>query len=94
MTEMCEHLNGLKPTDFPAPQPPDACAECLKEGTRWVSLRECNDCGHVGCCNSSPRKHATMHYQQTHHPVMRSVMPGDTWDWCYEHELTGELVSA
>jgi CPA1 family monovalent cation:H+ antiporter len=94
MAEKCEHLSGLKPADFPPPQPPDACAECLEEGTRWVSLRECKECGHVGCCDSSPRKHATQHYRRTQHPVMRSVMPGDTWDWCYVHKQTGDLSAA
>ena len=59
------------------------CAECVKAGTRWVHLRECLVCGHVGCCDSSPGKHATKHNHATEHPVMRSVEPGEKWGWCY-----------
>jgi CPA1 family monovalent cation:H+ antiporter len=92
MVETCEHLEGLQMADVPAPRTPDGCEECLAEGTRWVALRECLACGHVGCCDSSPGTHATKHYHQSGHPVMRSIMPGDTWSWCYLHELTGQLA--
>jgi len=91
-TKPCEHLRELTAGDFPPPRTPDACEECLKEGTQWVSLRECKTCGHVGCCDSSPGRHATRHFQETGHPVMRSVMPGERWTWCYVHEVTGELA--
>src|SRR5262249_46256644 len=91
MAKPCEHLYDLTAADFPPPRTPGACEECLKEGTHWVELRECQACGHVGCCDSSPGKHATKHFQETGHPVMRSVMPGDTWTWCYLHEANGHL---
>jgi hypothetical protein len=91
MTKLCEHLQGLTAADFPVPRTPGACEECLKEGTRWVELRECQACGHVGCCDSSPRKHATKHFHAARHPVMRSVMPEATWTWCYVHEVEGGL---
>ena len=94
MNQSCEHLKNLTEADFASPREPLACEECLKEGTQWVSLRQCMTCGHVGCCDSSPGKHATKHYYQTQHPVMRSVMPGDQWTWCYEHEVGGELAPA
>jgi uncharacterized UBP type Zn finger protein len=67
------------------------CEECLKLGSAWVHLRLCRTCGHVGCCDSSPGKHATRHFQETGHPVMRSVMPGAMWTWCYVHEAEGRL---
>ncbi|HUY18590.1 MAG TPA: UBP-type zinc finger domain-containing protein [Candidatus Binataceae bacterium] len=86
----CEHLQGLTAKDFPPPKTPGACEECLVEGTKWVALRECR-CGHVGCCDSSPGKHAARHFQQTQHPVMRSVMPGQNWEWCYLHEAMANL---
>lgn len=89
--DICEHLQGLSVADFPPPRTPDACEECVEAGTTWVALRECQACGHVGCCDSSPGRHATAHYEQTTHPVMRSVMPGDTWDWCYVDSATGRL---
>ena len=94
MPEPCNELRGLTESDFPAPTTDGACEECLKEKTTWVALRECRECGHEGCCDSSPSKHATRHYTETKHPVMRSVMPGDVWDWCYVHEQTGTLEAA
>jgi monovalent cation/hydrogen antiporter len=93
MDQTCEHLKNLTQANFVRPPLPLVCEECLKEGTRWVSLRQCKTCGNVGCCDSSPRKHATRHFQKAQHPVMRSVMPGDRWMWCYVHEITGELAS-
>ena len=65
------------------------CATCIAEGTRWVSLRQCLDCGHVGCCDSSVGKHAAAHFRQTLHPVMQSAQPDESWRWCYVHNLTG-----
>lgn len=64
----------------------DGCVECLKLGMSWVHLRECLECGHVGCCDSSAGRHATKHFDATKHPVMRSVEPGETWRWCYVDE--------
>ncbi len=65
----------------------DGCVECLEAGTRWVHLRECLVCGHVGCCDSSVGKHATKHFHATKHPVMRSIEPGERWGWCYVDEI-------
>ena len=59
------------------------CEECLKLGDPWVQLRMCLKCGHVGCCDSSKNQHATKHFQNTGHPVMRSIQPGEDWKWCY-----------
>ncbi len=64
------------------------CGDCLREGTRWVALRECLECGNVGCCDSSPRRHATRHFHDTQHPVMESAEPGEDWRWCYLHHTT------
>jgi CPA2 family monovalent cation:H+ antiporter-2 len=64
----------------------DGCEECLEGGTRWVHLRVCMTCGHVGCCDSSPGKHASAHYHETGHAAMRSVEPGEAWGWCFEGE--------
>jgi CPA1 family monovalent cation:H+ antiporter len=68
---------------------PEGCEECLRDGTRWVHLRLCLTCGHVGCCDSSTEKHAAAHYRETSHPVMRSIEPGEAWRWCYVDELLG-----
>ncbi|WP_067465108.1 Na+/H+ antiporter [Nocardia amamiensis] len=68
---------------------PDECAECVAEGMNWVHLRMCLSCGQVACCDSSPGNHATKHYADSGHPVMRSVEPGEAWRWCYVDELLG-----
>src|SRR5262245_7766884 len=62
------------------------CEECLRLGERWVHLRLCLSCGHVGCCDSSRHRHATVHFWTTAHPVVRSLEPGETWRWCYVDE--------
>jgi uncharacterized UBP type Zn finger protein len=80
----CTHLDQIGDV---APQPPEGCAECLASGGRWVHLRECLTCGHVGCCDSSPNRHATAHARATSHPVIRSAEPGEDWFWCYEDEV-------
>jgi CPA1 family monovalent cation:H+ antiporter len=64
------------------------CVDCLREGTTWVALRQCLECGHVGCCDSSPRRHATAHFRDNQHPVIESAEPGEDWRWCYVHHAT------
>jgi monovalent cation/hydrogen antiporter len=77
----CRHLHAAPRVT--SPKTPGACEECLRDGTRWVHLRLCLSCGHVGCCDSSVGRHATGHFHETDHPVMRSVEPGEAWRWCY-----------
>lgn len=67
------------------PLTPSGCAECAKEGTKWVQLRLCLACGHVGCCDSSVGRHATKHFKETGHPVI-AAFPGKEWMWCYVDE--------
>ena len=83
----CEHL--LDAPKAVTARTPNGCEECLRDGTRWVHLRLCLTCGHVGCCDSSVGMHALGHYEQTRHPVMRSIEPGEAWRWCYVDELLG-----
>jgi uncharacterized UBP type Zn finger protein len=79
----CHHLG-----DGPDPQPrTTGCEECLATGMRWVHLRLCLTCGHVGCCNASEGQHATAHFEKTGHPVIRSHEPDETWCWCYEDQV-------
>jgi uncharacterized UBP type Zn finger protein len=82
----CEHVKGL-PDIEPTARTPEGCQECLAEGFRWVHLRLCLTCGHVGCCDSSPGRHATEHHRETGHPVIRSFEPGEDWRWCFSDEL-------
>lgn len=84
----CAHLSSQTGPE-PAPSTTDGCEDCLREGTSWVHLRLCLDCGHVGCCDSSPRRHASVHYADTTHPVMRSFEPGEGWRWCFVDEVVG-----
>jgi uncharacterized UBP type Zn finger protein len=68
------------------PQTPGGCAECLRLGTAWVHLRLCLTCGHVGCCDSSPMRHARAHAHTVGHPIVQSFEPGESWRWCYVDE--------
>ncbi|HEX4558631.1 MAG TPA: UBP-type zinc finger domain-containing protein [Mycobacterium sp.] len=68
------------------PRTPNGCEECLQLGTPWVHLRLCLTCGHVGCCDSSPMRHARAHAHATGHPIVQTMEPGETWRWCYVHE--------
>jgi CPA1 family monovalent cation:H+ antiporter len=82
----CDHIVELQTT--PEPTSPDGCEECLAQGTTWVHLRLCMTCGHIGCCDSSEYKHATAHFKDTEHPVIRSFEPGEAWRWCFvDHAL-------
>jgi CPA1 family monovalent cation:H+ antiporter len=83
----CDDLREPRPPV--EPDTPGECGDCIREGTAWVHLRMCQTCGHVACCDSSPRMHATAHFRSTEHPVMRSAEPGEIWRWCFVHELTG-----
>jgi uncharacterized UBP type Zn finger protein len=71
----------------------DGCEGCLAIGSRWMHLRRCTECGHVGCCDSSPNRHATAHFHATGHPVIQSYEPGEEWLWCYVDEVAFELDS-
>ena len=88
MATACTHLDGVKITETRV----HVCAECVKRGDTWVHLRLCLECGNVGCCDASKNKHATAHFHNTRHPLIRSVEPGESWVWCYVDELVaGEL---
>jgi CPA1 family monovalent cation:H+ antiporter len=70
-------------------EPPGTfCQACIDDGTHWVALRRCLECGNIACCDSSPKQHATAHFHETTHPVMQSAEPDEDWRWCYVHHLT------
>jgi uncharacterized UBP type Zn finger protein len=87
MAARCKHLDQIQDV---RPRTPEGCEECLKTGSEWVHLRLCLTCGHVGCCDDSPNRHATRHFHQSRHPVIRSLEPGEDWGWCYVDELMME----
>jgi hypothetical protein len=80
-----DHIHNPKPHSH-------GCEDCLKTGDSWVHLRLCLECGHVGCCDSSPNRHATKHFHQSKHPIIRSFEPGESWGWCYIDQVTLELA--
>jgi uncharacterized UBP type Zn finger protein len=88
MAAKCTHLGEIKVTTTST----HVCPECAEKGDRWVHLRMCLNCGHVGCCDSSKNQHATKHFHVSHHPVMRSIEPHEAWVWCYVDEsMVGEI---
>jgi uncharacterized UBP type Zn finger protein len=86
--ENCEHLKEIREVKPSA----DGCEECLKTGSWWVHLRLCLTCGHVGCCDNSPNRHATKHYRSTSHPMIQSFEPGESWGYCYADDLFYETL--
>jgi uncharacterized UBP type Zn finger protein len=86
--QTCPHLREIREV---TPRT-NGCAECLASGDRWVHLRLCLTCGHVGCCDSSPNRHATRHYHATGHPIIKSLEPGEAWGWYYVDQLEFESL--
>jgi uncharacterized UBP type Zn finger protein len=85
----CTHIDSVEYFDPPGEIP--GCEECLKLGMSWVHLRMCQECGHIGCCDNSEGKHATAHFHDTGHPLIRSAEPGEDWSWCYVDEAMFRL---
>jgi Zn-finger in ubiquitin-hydrolases and other protein len=81
----CTHLDTVEIKELPPAV--DGCEECLRMGSPWCHLRICLACGHVGCCDSSPNKHASAHAREQGHPIIRSIQPGEDWSWCFVDEL-------
>ena len=86
MSSGCTHLETIVLTDLP--DPIAGCEECLAAGGWWVHLRMCQSCGHIGCCDSSPNRHASAHAREQGHPIARSAEPGEDWSWCYTDEVS------
>jgi len=87
MANTCTHLDQIWEA---TPSTSNGCEDCLKIGGRWVHLRLCLSCGHVGCCDSSKNKHATKHFHASRHPLVQSIEPGEDWIWCYVDEVMME----
>jgi len=90
MSSECSHLDTVADVTPSS----DGCEDCLRTGGRWVHLRLCMQCGHVGCCDNSPNRHATKHNADTGHPLIRSFEPGEDWWWCYPDGLFMEIDGA
>ncbi|HEV3228073.1 MAG TPA: UBP-type zinc finger domain-containing protein [Solirubrobacteraceae bacterium] len=85
MSVTCTHLDQIQITERPEDVP--GCEDCLKTGGRWLHLRMCETCGHIGCCDSSPGRHASRHASSVGHPILRSIEPGEDWSWCVIDEV-------
>jgi hypothetical protein len=90
MTDVCSHLDTIHEVTPSS----TGCEDCLRTGSHWVHLRTCMSCGHVGCCDSSPNRHASAHFQSEHHPIVRSYEPGEDWWWCYEDQIGFDVPGA
>jgi hypothetical protein len=84
MAQRCAHLDQIKDV---TPSTLEGCEDCLAMGSGWVHLRLCLSCGKVGCCDSSPNRHASRHAAASHHPIARSFEPGEDWRWCYVDQM-------
>jgi hypothetical protein len=81
----CTHLDHVLVTELP--EAVEGCEDCLASGGEWLHLRICLECGHVGCCDSSPGRHASVHARDASHPIIRSLEPGEDWSWCFVDEV-------
>jgi hypothetical protein len=90
MMPVCMHLEDTSDVTPAA----DGCQDCLAIGAHWVHLRLCMTCGHVGCCDSSPNKHATAHFHTSGDPIVQSYEPGEDWWWCYIDQVGFEIEGA
>ena len=90
MRDACSHLDTVADVTPSS----DGCEDCLGMGAQWVHLRLCMTCGHVGCCDSSPNRHATAHWHDAGHPIIRSYEPGEDWWWCYADDFAFRVPNA
>jgi uncharacterized UBP type Zn finger protein len=81
----CTHFDQITVTELP--ESIAGCEECLKIGGRWLHLRMCMSCGKIGCCDSSPNRHARAHASEAGHAIVLSAEPGEDWSWCFVDEL-------
>ena len=87
----CTHLDHVHVTELP--DAVDGCEDCLAAGGKWLHLRICLECGHVGCCDDSPNRHASAHAAADDHPIIRSLEPGEDWSWCFPDELLMRIAA-
>jgi uncharacterized UBP type Zn finger protein len=89
--DQCSHLDQIQDVNPSSP----GCEDCLEKFRHdWTDLRVCQTCGHVGCCDNSPGKHASKHFRKEGHPIVRSYEPGEDWYWCYTDEVSFEIEDA
>ena len=82
MHEPCTHADAIQLVE----EPLEVCEACVEIGGTWVHLRQCLTCGLTSCCDLSPNRHATAHFRETAHPMIRTAQPDEDWSWCYEDD--------
>jgi hypothetical protein len=82
---VCTHIDQVQITQLP--DSVGGCEDCLLVGDPWLHLRICLECGHVGCCDDSPNRHASAHAASSRHPLIRSLEPYEEWSWCFVDEV-------
>ena len=88
MADTCTHLDEIHDVEPSS----TGCEDCLAAGEHdWLHLRMCTSCGHIGCCDSSPRRHARSHARAVEHPVVRSYEPDEDWFWCFVDKVMFEV---
>jgi hypothetical protein len=87
MADECRHTDQIREVTPSA----RGCEDCLAIGSPWVHLRLCRICGHVGCCDDSPNRHARAHFNATSHPIIEGYDPPEGWGWCYVEDVVVEL---
>lgn len=85
MAAACSHLDTITVTELPGEIA--GCEDCLRIGGQWLHLRMCHECGHIGCCDSSPNRHARKHAGDESHPLVRSAEPGEDWSYCFVDDV-------
>jgi hypothetical protein len=83
----CTHLDQVKVEHVPSKDEVPGCESCLEIGGTWVHLRICRTCGRVGCCDSSPNRHASHHARDEKHPIITTIEPGEDWSWCFVDDI-------
>jgi uncharacterized UBP type Zn finger protein len=92
MSAVCTHLDQIEVRDLP--DEIAGCEDCLAIGSTWMHLRMCETCGHIGCCDQSPNRHARSHSETSAHPIVRSAEPGEDWSWCFVDEVAFVLADS
>lgn len=84
---VCTHLDKVLVEEVPTRAEVPGCEDCIANGTQWVHLRICRTCGKIGCCDSSPERHASRHAREVEHPIITSIEPGENWSWCFADDV-------
>jgi uncharacterized UBP type Zn finger protein len=92
VSTICTHLDTIEVTELP--DEIAGCEDCLPMDGWWVHLRMCTSCGHIGCCDESPNRHARAHFQRTSHPIIRSAEADEDWSYRFVDDAAFVLAES